>query len=310
MVDCSVYQLYNAICEKSYDTIIIDARDQNEYFKSHIVGAINLTNELLMKSDMNSILKSNGIRSWSINSIYVYKNEHHLSTELMNQLSNINTNANIYMMKAGFNAFEKKFPFLCIQNEKSTIIKTNNYPSHIINDKLFIGNMQSAQNHDILKQLRITHILNVTADIPCYHQGNDSGLNIKYLQIFVDDHVNEDISIHFEEATSFIYNALNEDDNNRILIHCRQGISRSTSFVIAYLMKYNHQSFFDAEKYIKKRRSIIRVNDGFVTRLLEFEQLLRKQRQLDQNDTIQKYILTSICILVTFVAYHYLKSKL
>ena len=105
--------------------------------------------------------------------------------------------------------------------------------------------------------MRITHILNVTADIPCYHQG-DKELNIKYSQIFVDDHVNEDISIYFDEATSFINNALQNGDNNnnRVLVHCRQGISLSSSFVIAYLMKYKQYLFFDAEKYVIKTGEI------------------------------------------------------
>ena len=314
--NCSVYCLYNnAICGRTYDSIIIDIRDECEYNKSHIINAINITTASLNKSDLKTILKSHGISSWSINSIYIHRNEDEIQTKLIHKLSTINPNAHIYIMNAGFDAFQNKFPFLCTQNEDQTTYttQTTNYPSQIINDKLFIGNIESGRNKNILQQLGITHIVNATADIPCYHQ-SDNKLNIKYLQIFVDDHVNEDISIYFEETTRFIHNTLNEKDkenNNRVLVHCRQGISRSSAFVIAYLMRYNNQSFFEAEKYVKDRRNVIGVNDGFVTRLLQFEELLRKQQAVTQITIVNKYTLTLIGIAFAIVVYHYLnKSKL
>ena len=66
------------------------------------------------------------------------------------------------------------------------------------------------------------------------------------------------------------------DDNilngRNVLVHCDQGVSRSGSIVISYLMKSLNLSFKDARKLARKSRSAIRPNDGFIKQLMEFEQ--------------------------------------
>jgi protein-tyrosine phosphatase len=49
------------------------------------------------------------------------------------------------------------------------------------------------------------------------------------------------------------------------------GISRSSTFVIAYLMKTNKWKFDEAFNYVKGKRSVICPNGGFIDRLLDFE---------------------------------------
>lgn len=57
------------------------------------------------------------------------------------------------------------------------------------------------------------------------------------------DHPNFKIDTLFDEAISFIHNNLK---TTNVLVHCFAGVSRSSSVVIAYLMKYHKISLYDA----------------------------------------------------------------
>lgn len=56
----------------------------------------------------------------------------------------------------------------------------------------------------------------------------------------------------FDESYQWIDSCISEGRN--VLVHCAAGVSRSASFVIAYLMKKNKWSFNKAYKFVKKRR--------------------------------------------------------
>ena len=58
----------------------------------------------------------------------------------------------------------------------------------------------------------------------------------------------------------FTNDSLNENENNRVLIHCNRGQSRSVGIFIMYLMKQKHMTINNAFKYIKERR--IQANPG------------------------------------------------
>lgn len=65
--------------------------------------------------------------------------------------------------------------------------------------------------------------------------------------------------------------------NTRILIHCRVGVSRSATIVIAYLMAHYSMSLADAYLMVRARRLsvIIQPNLLFMYELLQWEQRLR-----------------------------------
>ncbi|GAU42571.1 hypothetical protein TSUD_240470 [Trifolium subterraneum] len=76
-----------------------------------------------------------------------------------------------------------------------------------------------------------------------------------------------------EDITSILYDVFDyfEDvrlQGGRVLVHCCQGVSRSTSLVIAYLMWREGQSFEDAYHYVKNARRVTNPNMGFACRLL------------------------------------------
>ena len=53
-------------------------------------------------------------------------------------------------------------------------------------------------------------------------------------------------------------------------IYSNAGISRSASFVIAYLIREKDMSFEDALAYVKKQRPQVFPNEGFITQLKQF----------------------------------------
>ena len=54
------------------------------------------------------------------------------------------------------------------------------------------------------------------------------------------------------------------------MIHCYQGISRSATFVLAYLIKYRKYKLEDAIRYVFDKR-LIWPNNGFIQKLIEYE---------------------------------------
>lgn len=137
------------------------------------------------------------------------------------------------------------------------------YPITKIKEYLYLGCMDRAKDFGNISG--ITHVINLTDDIPNYHE------HVKYLNIFVNDHPNENISVYFESVCEYIHKERHLNPNLKILVHCHAGISRSPTIVIAYLMRAENMTFTDAYNYVAKRRAFIRPNNGFVKQLKMFE---------------------------------------
>ena len=60
----------------------------------------------------------------------------------------------------------------------------------------------------------------------------------------------------------------------RVLIHCTQGISRSASTVIGYLMLYRDMDLRTAYHFVKSRRPIVDPRDNFIVELGKLEKRL------------------------------------
>jgi len=91
--------------------------------------------------------------------------------------------------------------------------------------------------------------------------------------IDLEDMEDQNIYPHLEEAHAFIKTHL---DKTNVLVHCQMGISRSSTLVIAYLMKEYGYSFKKARDMVMKKRSIICPNNSFEKDLLRFQDYLVK----------------------------------
>ena len=76
-----------------------------------------------------------------------------------------------------------------------------------------------------------------------------------------------------KETKDFIDGCLR--GGGRVLVHCNDGMSRSASLVIAYIMQTYGQDFKSALNYVQQRRFCVQPNDGFEQQLKEFEPIYR-----------------------------------
>lgn len=95
-------------------------------------------------------------------------------------------------------------------------------------------------------------------------------LNLK-CTVDVDDPVKDKI---YEIDTDSTYNIQNSNNQNRVLVHCAMGMSRSATMVIVYLMRKFNIGWQLAFDIVKLRRDVIDPNEGFISKLKEYDQKL------------------------------------
>ncbi|KAL4570150.1 hypothetical protein LXL04_025801 [Taraxacum kok-saghyz] len=130
-------------------------------------------------------------------------------------------------------------------------------------DHVFLGSDAVAKNRDVLRQNGITHVLNCVGFVCPEYFNTD----LVYKTLWLQDSPSEDI-------TSILYDVFDyfedvREQNGRVFVHCCQGVSRSTSLVIAYLMWREGHSFEDAFQQVKAARGVTNPNMGFASQLLQ-----------------------------------------
>lgn len=132
--------------------------------------------------------------------------------------------------------------------------------SEIINGRLYLGNMSHSLSRAILKALGIKRIVNISQDIACSFPDD-----FEYYHIKIDDHPKENIYGYLDDAYHFI-----ESSPGPVFVHCRMGISRSSSIVIAYIGKKFNLPYEQVYEIVKHRRHCISPNHGFKAQLKKY----------------------------------------
>ncbi len=177
------------------------------------------------------------------------------------------------MLSSDFETFSLKYDYICTESiNKYPNMKQ--YPSIIIENKLYLGDGADGSNKDEIIKFGITHILNLTYNVKNKFENDNEMSYLNILQCQINDSEDTDITKIFKQCIEFIDNALKENDNNSVLVHCIAGISRSPSIVIVYLIKTQKMKFMDAFNFVKQKRSIILPNQGFQKQLKLMEQSL------------------------------------
>lgn len=144
-----------------------------------------------------------------------------------------------------------------------------------IGEYLFVGGNKVATDWDMLQERNITRIVNCSASVvECVFVEEP---NMTYLNLNMVDGKQDDISWFVCEVINFIYSGylLNE----KTLLHCEKGISRSCSFAIAYGMWYAGCGFQPSFQFVKARRKVCAPNSAFTCNLVEIDKLMNGDDQ-------------------------------
>ena len=155
----------------------------------------------------------------------------------------------------------------CSQEIITNKLKEHLQTNHIteIIDKIYIGSYFNAKNEEELEKNNIKYILNCASECKNIFKNK-----IKYFNLDIKDQNDFPIQNYFDKGIQFIEESLNNNDGN-ILIHCTQGKSRSTTLLMAYLIKCKKENTNSAYKIVKSKRQLTMPNLGFMNKLREFE---------------------------------------
>nr|XP_060628160.1 protein phosphatase Slingshot homolog 3 isoform X2 [Anolis sagrei ordinatus] len=157
-----------------------------------------------------------------------------------------------------------------IDNEMLLIMAQMDRPSKIF-DYLYLGSEWNASNLEELQRNRVNHILNVTREIDNFFPEQFTYMNVR-----IYDEEASQLLPHWKDTYSFISAA--RAQGFRVLVHCKMGVSRSGSTVIAYAMKEYGWSLEKALSYVRERRPIVHPNPGFMRQLELYQGILDASR--------------------------------
>jgi hypothetical protein len=163
----------------------------------------------------------------------------------------------------------------CYQEQLTTMegykrARTNKFPEiDLIEEGIYLGNEDAATSLDILKERNITAICACGAhlDTP-FLEDKDFSYKVFHIQ----DFPKQQILNYFPDHHAWMVQMRQQHKN--ILVHCAAGVSRSASFVIAYIMKEKQMPFHKAYELVKSKRKWVNPNSGFRQQLKQYNEKL------------------------------------
>jgi len=152
-------------------------------------------------------------------------------------------------------------------------------PSEILSGFLYVGDSVHGSSPQLLESIGIFYIVNITMD-DYSNKFHPQKFHFHYCK--VHDHPKNSISSHFDSVFSFIESA-RESKDSKVLIHCGEGVSRSCTLAVAYLMKKYDWSLKKSLLHVRKYRPQANPNNGFMRQLLEYEDNLFGNKSLDDS---------------------------
>lgn len=147
----------------------------------------------------------------------------------------------------------------------------------VVPGKLAVGDVDAACKGPELKKLNIRGIVTVRERMSrpdAYYR--KYGINV--LHIPITDHHMTNIGRYFAVAYVFIEKCIKQ--GHAVLVHCKAGISRSTTLVISYLMRKKRWTADQSIAWVKRHRPCADPNPGFIRQLHAYETVLRKYNLL------------------------------
>ncbi|XP_055683379.1 protein phosphatase Slingshot isoform X2 [Lutzomyia longipalpis] len=161
-----------------------------------------------------------------------------------------------------------------IDQEMLVILGQMDAPTEIF-DHVYLGSEWNASNLEELQRNGVRHILNVTREIDNFFPGL-----FDYCNIRVYDDEKTDLLKHWDNTFKYISKA--KKQGSKVLVHCKMGVSRSASVVIAYAMKAFNWDFDRALGHVRGKRTCIKPNKNFMAQLETYQGMLYAMRNKDK----------------------------
>ncbi|UJR26283.1 hypothetical protein I4U23_007621 [Adineta vaga] len=149
-----------------------------------------------------------------------------------------------------------------------------------ITPQVFISGQMAATLEQV-QRLGITYILNVAVESSAIVYPK----HVKLEKFDITDFPTTPISHYFHTLTDKMHAHLSANKQNKILVHCMAGISRSTTIVCAYLMRFMNLSLREAYLLCKRHRPICFPNLGFWNQLISYEFQLKRENSVRMIST-------------------------
>ncbi|KAI6008980.1 protein-tyrosine phosphatase-like protein [Pisolithus marmoratus] len=132
-----------------------------------------------------------------------------------------------------------------------------------ITRRLYLSDAFTARARN-LKTLGVTHIVSALEANLAFDEG------IVVMRVPVKDSADADISKWFDAVVKFIQDALDAHEQNKVLVHCAQGRSRSPILVCAYLIATTPMGALEAIEFVQARRRVVSPNLAFRRQLAQW----------------------------------------
>ena len=145
-------------------------------------------------------------------------------------------------------------------------VEINDNYSCIIDKVLYYGNKKPALKDEILSNIGIKSIICL---LPKASQIEHDPTKFLVLNINTEDSILCSLNEWAQKTSDFIEQNIN--DNKPVYVHCAQGISRSTSCIIHYLMTKKGMNLKDSFYLVRNKRKVASPTVGFFKDLIELD---------------------------------------
>ena len=154
---------------------------------------------------------------------------------------------------------------------------------------LYLGARPSQERIHELKGAGVTHV------VSCLKEDVRSQMaflerDFRHLFLDVHDGIHEDIAGTFSQFFDFAEAATASDPDAKLFVHCEVGVSRSATLVIAWLMRTEAMSFFDALSRVRSKRFQVLPNIGFASQLQRLEHELQPHSVSRVPSSLARYL--------------------
>lgn len=154
---------------------------------------------------------------------------------------------------------------------------------------LYLGARPNQERVQELKEAGFTHV------VSCLMEADRSAMaflqrDFHHLFLGVHDGIQEDITEALLEFFDFATAATTRELNAKLFVHCEVGVSRSATLVIAWLMKTEGLSFFDALCRVRAKRIRVLPNIGFASQLQHLEHELLPGSTAHTPSSLARYL--------------------